>query len=272
VSTHLRRQWKRGLAELRYDESPKRIRARLGGIDVVDTTEALLVWEPGWIVPQYAVRADVVHGELVPDDRERPTLAPGDPPYDSQSGRRIHTAPGRALSLRYPGGTALGAAFRLDEAELYGYVVLEFLAFDGWLEEDEQITGHPHDPYVRIDVRRSARTVRVEREGQVLAETVRSLALFETHLPTRYYLPRDDVVVPLRPTTTTSVCAYKGLASYWSADVGGREVEDVAWSYERPLAEVPAITGLVCFAAEGTDLILDGVRQDRPRAVWSAPD
>lgn len=273
MTVHLRRQWKRGLAELRYDDCPKRIRARLGGIDIVDTTGGLLVWEPGWIVPQYAVRADDLRGELVPDHhREQPTLAPGDPPYDPVSGRRIHTAAGRPLSLRHRGGTALGAAFRLADDMLRDYVVLEFLAFDGWLEEDEEVIGHPHDPYVRIDVRRSARRVRVEHRGQVLAETIRSLALFETHLPTRYYLSRADVVVPLRPSSTTSVCAYKGQASYWSADLGDRSVEDAAWSYEQPLAEVSAIAGLVCFAADRTDLSLDGAPEDRPRSPWSDSD
>src|SRR6516162_10867844 len=55
-----------GLGELRHEPTAKRIRAVVGGATVVDSTRAVLVWEPRRIVPSYAVPAADIHGELVP--------------------------------------------------------------------------------------------------------------------------------------------------------------------------------------------------------------
>jgi uncharacterized protein (DUF427 family) len=55
-----------GLDELRYEPIGKRIRAVLGGGTAVDSTRAVLVWEPRRIVPSYAVPADDIRGELAP--------------------------------------------------------------------------------------------------------------------------------------------------------------------------------------------------------------
>jgi uncharacterized protein (DUF427 family) len=94
-------------------------------------------------------------------------------------------------------------------------------------------TGH------QIETRPSARHVRVEHDGQVLAESDRALELDETGLPTRYYLPREDVRMDLlTPSDTTSHCPFKGDATYFSAP----GVEDAFWVYEDPSedAAVPA--------------------------------
>ena len=77
-------------------------------------------------------------------------------------------------------------------------------------------------------------TVRVEKEGQVLAESSRALALEETGLPTRYYLPREDVRMDLlTPSDTTSHCPFKGDATYLSAP----GAKDAFWVYEEPSEE-----------------------------------
>jgi uncharacterized protein (DUF427 family) len=67
----------------------------------------------------------------------------------------------------------------------------------------------------------SSRTVRVEADGVLLAESRQPLLLFETSLPVRYYLPAGDVRVELVPSQTRSVCPYKGEALVWIA--GTRE-------------------------------------------------
>jgi uncharacterized protein (DUF427 family) len=126
------------------------------------------------------------------------------------------------------------AGFRFADADLAGYVALDFAAFDAWYEEDERIAGHPRDPFHRVDVRRSARAVRIEVGGEVLAETTRARLLFETNLPVRFYLPREDVRVALDPSARSTYCPFKGQASYWSVDVGGRRREDLGWSSSRP--------------------------------------
>ena len=80
--------------------------------------------------------------------------------------------------------------------------------------------SHPKDPFHRIDVLAASRHVRFGLDGAVLAESARPTLLFETLLPTRYYLPRDDVRAELVPSPTRTFCAYKGEASYFSLVVG----------------------------------------------------
>jgi uncharacterized protein (DUF427 family) len=268
----------KALDELRYEPTAKRVRATLAGRPALDSTRALLVWEPRRIVPSYAVPADDVLTEIVAagtaeEATARPVrLGDGPPVLDPRNPFAVHTTAGQALVLDAGDGGPGAAGFRIADPALAGYIVVDFGGFDGWLEEDEPIVGHPHDPFSRIDVRRSARQVRIELDGHVLAETSRSRALFETGLPTRYYLPRDDVRADLRPSSTRTVCAYKGEASYWSVEVDGREVPDVAWSYEEPLDDLAVLRGLVCFFAEKTDLVVDGRHVERPITPWSASD
>ncbi|HWI73091.1 MAG TPA: DUF427 domain-containing protein, partial [Baekduia sp.] len=64
-------------------------------------------------------------------------------------------------------------------------------ALDAWFEEDEQVFVHPRSPYSRVDALRSTRTVRIELDGLVLAESGAPVLVFETGLPTRYYLDRS---------------------------------------------------------------------------------
>ena len=97
-----------------------------------------------------------------------------------------------------------------------------------------------------------------------MAETTRARLLFETQLPLRFYLPREDVRVELHPSAARTYCPYKGEASYWSVDAGGRRRDDLGWSYEQPLPDAVAITGLVAFWDEQVDVFLDGERRERP--------
>jgi len=110
--------------------------------------------------------------------------------------------------------------------------------------------------------------VEVTLGGQKLAESDRPVLLDETGLPTRYYLPREDVRTDLlRPTDTATHCPYKGDASYWSAQVGGQTYEDVVWSYEAPIPEAAGITSLMCFYPERVELTVSGERQPSSQAA-----
>jgi uncharacterized protein (DUF427 family) len=231
---------------LRYEPIERRVRASTDGRTVVDSTRALLLWEPRRVCPAYAVPVEDIAAELSAApavDSEAPeVLHPGIP-------FAVHTAEGEPLTV----GDRAAAGFRFDDPDLDGYVVLDFDAFE-WLEEDEPIRGHPRDPYHRVDVRRSSRPVRIEVGGEVVAETMSARLLCETNLPMRFYLPREDVRAPLRPSSFRSHCPYKGDASYWSLD----DLEDVAWTYESPLPAVAEIAGLVAFWDHRVDVYLDG--------------
>lgn len=249
------------LGQLRYEPTEKRIRATIDDMAVVDSARALLVWEPRRVVPSYAVPIGDVQGELIPAPAA-PTsdaliLHPGIP-------FPAHSCPGAPLSIAVAGERGVGAAFRPDDPDLAGRVILDFQSFDGWQEEDEVILGHPRDPFHRVDIRRSSRHVRVELEGELLAESARPRLVFETHLPLRFYVPPEDVRVGLRPGALSTRCAYKGQASYWSVDVGSGLGDDLAWSYEDPLPDAAELSGLVAFFDDRVDVVVDGVPRPRP--------
>jgi uncharacterized protein (DUF427 family) len=150
-----------------------------------------------------------------------------------------------------------------------GHVSVDWGAVDAWFEEEEELFGHPRDPYHRIDVRESSRHVRVLVDGELVAESRRPLVLFETGLPPRYYLRREDVRLDLLvPHGKKTRCAYKGVASYWSVQAGGGLAEAVAWSYPAPDDEARRIKGLIAFFNESVDLEVDGELEGRPRTQW----
>ena len=166
----------------------------------------------------------------------------------------------------FPAGDVRLAEGTSECEDLHGYVLVHWGAADRWLEEDEEIVGHPRDPFHRIDIRRSSRHVVVSLDGQVVADSTRPTLLFETGLPVRSYLPREDVRMDLLgPSDTRTTCAYKGHASYLSA--AGHP--DIAWTYEDPLVDAEQVRGLLAFFDEHADVTVDGELRERPRTEWS---
>lgn len=233
---------------------PRRVRATIGGATAFDTTNARYVWErPAY--PQYYVpAADVAEGLLVNEDTAEET---------AQGTVAVHGISASGVSHR-------GAAkILVDPADpqLLGTVRFEWSVFDAWFEEDEQVFVHPRNPYTRVDALRSSRAVRVELHGVVLGESSSPVLLFETGLPTRYYLDQTDIdFTHLTPSDTVTACPYKGTTGgYWSARIGDRTHPDVAWTYRFTTREVFPITGLIAFYNEKVDIFVDGVQLERPR-------
>jgi uncharacterized protein (DUF427 family) len=269
MATRVRDAISRRLTELRYEPTEKRVRALLAGEEVVDSTRALLVWEPKRVVPSYAVATEDVRGKLVPAPASAAAGAWQPPIIHPGIGFAEHSTDGQAFDLHTLQARREGVAFAPADPDLAGYVILDHHGFDAWYEEDEPVVGHPRDPFHRVDMRRSSRHVRVELDGELLAESSRATLLFETSLPTRFYLPREDVLSDLQPSGKRTYCPYKGQASYWSLEVPGRAQQDLAWTYEDPLAEAAPVTGLVAFFDERVDVVLDGERRSRPRTAVS---
>ena len=249
---------------IRTEPIDKWVRGYVGATAVVDTRRPLLFWEATFPVPGYAfdvrdVRMDLLHP------------APGEP----ASGRFFFRPKGPVsqwFDLRVGDRLIPHAAWRRDDPALDGMVVMSWQPglFDRWLEEDEEVRAHPRDPHKRVEAVASSRRVKVELDGVELASTDRPVLLFETDLPTRYYLPRADVHLEvLTPSETYSLCPYKGeTREYWSA-VGPPAVPNVAWSYWAPLPAVQKVAGLVAFYNELVDLTVDGVVQERPISPFS---
>ena len=153
------------------------------------------------------------------------------------------------------GTVVKNAALEVESGPLKGFVRPDFAKMEAVLEEDDPIRGHPTDPYKRIDVRSSSRPIRIAVGGKVVAESTRSVHLFETGLPDRYYIPRTAVKpgVLLKPSSTTFYCPYKGHSSYFDVvpEAGAEPVKDIVWYYETPLLEVLPIRDLVSSDAVG---------------------
>lgn len=250
---------------IRTEPIDKWVRGRLGGRVVVDTREPLLVWQ-GPFPPVYAFRLDEVHeGVLVPTEapvREGFSIfAPQVPVgqwYDVVAGDHV---------VRH-------GAWALDDEALVDRVVMTWEPGRlEWTEEEEPVTGHPRDPHKRVEALPSSRHVEVSVAGVVLADSTRPVLLFETDLPTRFYLPREDVRLDLLdPTDNVSVCPYKGRADgYWTWP-GPPQVANIAWSYSRPAPAVGAVRGHVAFYNELVDITVDGVPQQRPCSPFSEPE
>jgi uncharacterized protein (DUF427 family) len=90
--------------------------------------------------------------------------------------------------------------------------------------------------------------------------------VFETGLPTRYYLDRTDIDFShLVATDTVTACPYKGVTTgYWSVTVGDSLHRDLAWSYDFPTRQLLPIAGLISFYNERVDIAVDDVRLERP--------
>jgi uncharacterized protein (DUF427 family) len=243
---------------VRVEPGAKRVRVYLGGQVVADTTHPLLVWEVPYFPAYYLPREDVRTEALASSGRTEHSPSRGDARY-------YHVTVGDAV--------AEDAAWEYPDSpldDLRGHVRFEWGAMDAWFEEDEEVFVHPRDPYSRVDILASSRHVEVDVAGERLADTHRPTLLFETGLPTRYYLPKVDARLDLlRPSPTTSACPYKGFAQYWSATTPSGVVEDVVWSYRTPLPESQKIAGLVCFYNERVDLIVDGAPLARPHTKFS---
>ncbi len=238
---------------------PRRIRGYAADRLVFDTVRARYVWLwPGY--PQYCVpREDIADGSLLDEGR---TVA-------------LRAGKARRHTLRLGSLTRRGAAWEWgDDAPrgIAGHVTFRWEAIDAWFEEDEQVFVHPRSPYTRVDALRSGRGVRVVLDGVLLADAPSSVMVFETGLPTRYYLDRVYLDwTRLQPTDTVTSCPYKGRTSgYWSVTTEKATYPDLAWSYDFPTRQVTPIAGLVAFYNEKVDLYLDGRPLPRPAAVTRA--
>ena len=232
---------------------PRRVRATLGGDTVIDTTRARYVWEwpyyPQYYIPVEDVRPDALVSE-------------GHTQHSPRGVVELHGV--RVGDVHRPHAAKVLSASTIDE--LAGTARFEWSAFDAWYEEDEQVFVHPRNPYVRVDALRSARSVRIELDGVVLAESSAPVLVFETGLPTRYYVDRTAVDFSyLVASETETACPYKGVTSdYWSVRVGEKVHRDLAWTYDFPSHQVLPIAGLIAFYNEKVDIVVDGKRLERP--------
>jgi uncharacterized protein (DUF427 family) len=116
--------------------------------------------------------------------------------------------------------------------------------------------GYKTHPEHHIELKKNASRVRVEVDGEVIAETADAITLEEDGYGPIYYVPRSDVKMDrLVPTARHTRCPFKGEASYFSVKGKGRVREDAVWTYEQPYDEVASIKGRLAFYADKVDAI-----------------
>jgi uncharacterized protein (DUF427 family) len=238
---------------VRTAPSDKRVRILFGGNVIVDTDDALYVWETPYYPQYYVPLGDVAAGVLHPGTTgtRSPSRGTADH-YTVRAGDRE----ARDGAWRYPDSPIEALRER---------VRFEWGAMDAWFEEDEEIFVHPRDPSTRVQILPSSRHVTIAVDGVLVADTRRPTFLFETHLPRRTYIPKLDVRMDLLvPSSSRSMCPYKGTATYWSLVTPAGEHPDIVWSYPAPFRESAPISGLMAFYDTRVDVTVDGDLRARP--------
>ena len=106
-----------------------------------------------------------------------------------------------------------------------------------------------------IEIAHFGGRVRVRFAGEIVADSAHALLLEEGALPPVFYLPRADVRMDhFTPSATTSHCPFKGEASYFDVEAGGRRQADAAWSYETPIAAAAEIAGCLAFYSDKVEI------------------
>jgi uncharacterized protein (DUF427 family) len=245
----------------RWEDSRRRVRVVFGGVIVANSAHVMLLHEfgrlPVFYFPLQHVRMDLM------EETSRRSYSPlkGEASY---------------WTIRVGDHVAEDAAWSSPSPLPDGPPIKDYLAFywhlmDAWYEEDEQVFAHARDPYKRVDILPSSRHVQVVLAGVTIADSRRPRLLLETGLPTRYYLPEQDIRMDLLELTATATrCPYTGQASYWSVTVGDRVFKGIVWSYRDPLPACSPISRLLCFFNERVEAIyVDDQRQTVPSTPWS---
>ncbi|MCL2419307.1 MAG: DUF427 domain-containing protein [Conexibacteraceae bacterium] len=225
----------------------RRLRAELGGETVVQSDDAILLFEPGRYPVAYFPVDEFADGALRPIEHRSTHPELGETAWYEVMGGTRSAAKGAWQHVALPEHAAL----------LEGKVALAWRAMDGFYEEDDRILGHAADPYHRIDVRRTSRHIVVRAGDRIVADSTGPLVLYESGFAPRWYVPRDDVAAgALAPNEQQTFCPYKGIASYYDVDA----VRNAAWSYRAPLEDMATIGDLVSFEPDRVEVTLDGER------------
>src|SRR5438477_12942569 len=185
--------------DIAFVPTDRRVRVMFGGATIADSRAVMLMLEKKRLAIYYFPAKDVRVDLLQPTG------------YTS-----AHAGKGQAsfYSVKVGDRVTEKAAWRYlqpERPDLKDYVAFYWDKMDAWFEEDDEVFVHPRDPYHRVDVLHSSRHVKIAVGGVVVTEKNRPRLLFETGLPTRYYIPTVDARLDLlTPPITSSRCPCKG--------------------------------------------------------------
>ena len=243
-----------------FGPSPRWVRVYFNSQLIAASKDMMLLREPNHLPLYYFPKKDVQMDCLQSSDHTTHSDLKGEGVFwQVRVGDKI--ANNAAFTFRNPPGNG---------PKLEDYVAFEWNKMDAWFEEDEEIFVYARDPYKRVDVLPSSRHIEVVIDDVEIADTKRPWLLFETGLPTRYYMPKHDARMDLlEPSDTVSRCPYKGEADHYSVKIGEKLNKDVVWTYRYPGPESAKVQGLLGFLNEKLDIYEDGKLLPRPKSPWS---
>ncbi|WP_171056272.1 DUF427 domain-containing protein [Paenibacillus sinopodophylli] len=249
---------------IKAELNPRWVRVQVGNVTIADSKSVITLHERGHLPVYYFPLEDVRKDLLVPSEQQSHCPLKGDASYWSIQ-----------VGERFIENAVWGYANPIPESEaLRGHVAFYWNKVDKWLEEEEEIFVHPRDPYKRVDAIASSRHIQVVLNGVTVADSKRPVIVFETGLPTRYYLPIEDIRQEyFTESSLQTSCPYKGNASYLSAQINGETYENILWSYPSPIPEIPKIAKLHSFYNERVDAVfVDEVKEAESSWYRSALD
>ncbi len=243
-----------------FEHSLRWVRVYFNSQLIADSKKVMLLRESDQLPLYYFPKDDVRMDCLQPSDRTTDSDPKGEGIYwHVQVGDKI--ASDAAFTFRNPPGGG---------PKLEDHIAFQWNEMDAWFEEDEEVFVYARDPYKRVDVLPSSRHIKVMVDSVAVADTKRPWLLFETGLPTRYYIPKHDVRMDLlERSDTVTRCPYKGEARLYSVRIGDKLHQDLAWSYRYPQLECLKIQGLIGFLNEKVDIYEDDELLRRPKTLWS---
>ena len=243
-----------------FERSPRWVRVYFNSQLIADSKAMMLLRESNHLPLYYFPKKDVRMDCLQLSDHMAHSHRKGEGVFWHVQ-VRDKIANNAAFTFRHPPG---------DGPKLEDYVAFAWNEMDAWFEEDEEVFVYARDRYKRVDVLQSSRHIKVVVDGTTVGDTKRLSLLFETGLPTRYYMPKHDVRMDLlERSDAVSRCPYKGEANLYSIKIGDKLHDSLAWIYRYPALECAKIQGLVAFFNEKLDIYEDDKLLPRPKTIWS---
>ena len=119
----------------------------------------------------------------------------------------------------------------------------------------ESVWDYPRPPAVRPGTER----IRIVHGGLTLVDTTSAVQVLETSQAPAFYVPRHDIAMEhLVLARGSSMCEWKGRATYWSIAPSGdldhaSAAPSAAWSYDVPVSAFRSIAGYLAFYAQRVD-------------------
>ena len=136
----------------------------------------------------------------------------------------------------------------------------------------ESVWDYPRPPAIRPD----SREVVVCAGSLEVARTTRAIRVLETASPPTFYIPPDEVLLPLEQASGASWCEWKGQARYWTIIAGDQRLERAAWSYPLPSASFEPIRDHLAFYPARLACWVGGIRVEpqpgRFYGGWITPE